>query len=308
MKQLSSILVVVDRGAEMAGVLRKAAALARQSGARIELYLCEAEQAYILAHRYDREGVAQAHADCIAAASAYLRGLAASAQTPGVEIAVAAECRSPLYAAIVAKVLRSRPDLVIKRAATADAAGHGMTDANDRQLMRTCPAALMLTRGTAWHAPPRFAAAVDVSEAETAGLPEDVLQSAAVLARGWQAQLDALYGEATSAGHAHLERLRKLCGEWGIRGDRIQIVPGHPEQTLPAFAARQDYDVLILGALTHRPAVAALPGTLTSKLADALDCDVVLVKPSSYHAPVGERWRRAGGMGLTAGSPAGRPE
>jgi universal stress protein E len=300
MEQLRSILVVVDRGAEMAGVLRKAVALARQFGARIELFLCEAEQAYILAHRYDREGVAKAHADCIAEGSAYLRGLAASAKAPRVEISVAVECRSPLYAAIVGRVLRSRPDLVIKRVTAADPGGHGVADPNDLQLIRACPAALMLARGRAWHAPPRFAAAVDVSEAETSGLPEDVLQSASVLARGWHAQLDAIYGETTSAtaGRAHLERLHKLCGERGITGERIRVLYGQPENTLPAFTARQDYDVLILGALTHRPTVAALPGTLTSKLADALDCDFVLVKSSSYQAPVGEQWDHADHAGI----------
>jgi nucleotide-binding universal stress UspA family protein len=40
------------------------------------------------------------------------------------------------------------------------------------------------------------------------------------------------------------------------------------------------YDVLTMGALTHRPGVTTLVGTLTSKLVDAADCDFILVKPN----------------------------
>jgi nucleotide-binding universal stress UspA family protein len=58
------------------------------------------------------------------------------------------------------------------------------------------------------------------------------------------------------------------------------------EDTLPAFAARNEFDVLVMGALTRRGALTALVGTLTSKLVDALDCDFVLVKPETYACPL----------------------
>jgi nucleotide-binding universal stress UspA family protein len=48
--------------------------------------------------------------------------------------------------------------------------------------------------------------------------------------------------------------------------------------TLPAFVARGGYDVLVMGALTHRPGAVALVGTLTTKLVDTINCDFVLVK------------------------------
>jgi universal stress protein E len=285
MKQPASILVVIDRGESVAEYLAKAVGLARQCGARIELFLCEAEQAYILAHRYDREGVEKARAECVAAARAYLLELKGRLHVPDVEISVAAECESPLYEGIVRQVLRSHPDLVIKRAA--------VMDPNDWQLMRTCPATLMLSRGRSWCAPARFAAAVDVSEGETAGMPESVLEAARVLAREWGAGLDVIYGATTTPTRTYPDELRRLCEAKSIASERAHVLYGDPESTLPAFAAEQNFDVLILGALAHRPASSVTVGALTSKLVDALDCDFVLVKPARYRSPVGKRWERA---------------
>src|SRR6185312_16556674 len=93
----------------------------------------------------------------------YLDRLRDVAVGAGVPITVDAACESPLYAAIVHKVLRSASDLVIKSAVSADPRRRFALDANDWQLMRACPATLLLSRGKSWQACPRFIAAVDVS-------------------------------------------------------------------------------------------------------------------------------------------------
>ncbi len=288
MKRPNLILVVVDRTHDAAEPIVKALTLARQSGARIELFLCESEQAYELAHAYDREGINASRAASTSQARAYLADLKASANAPDVDITFDARCESPLYEAIVQKVLRSGSDLVIK--GTADAQRRSrVLDPNDWQLARTCPVTVMLTRGHAWGHPPRFAAAVDASERESGGLPQDVLDVARTLASAAQARLEVVYGErATATGllPLRMERLRSLCDSGGITSDRMHVLYGDPEQTLLTFARAQGYDALILGALTHQPADSVPLGKLTSRLLDALDCDFVLVKPSSYRSPI----------------------
>jgi universal stress protein E len=292
MNKPSFILVVVDREPDASGLVAKAVALARQTGARIELFLCESEQAYQLAHTYDRERVEEACAEITRQARAYLRNLRSCANAPDVDITIDARCESPLYEGIVRKVLRTSPDLVIKAAAGLDSRHHDTPDPNDWQLMRTCPATLLLTRGRAWRTPPRFAAAVDASEEETVSLPQGVMAAARMLATVWQARLEVMYGESGAAGEAlplRTDRLRRLCDATGIAPDRVHILYGQPEQTVLPFAKEQDYDVLILGALTHHPTDSVPLGTLTSQLLDALECDFVLVKPSSYRCPIENR-------------------
>jgi universal stress protein E len=198
-------------------------------------------------------------------------------------------CDSPLYESVVNKVLSSNPDLVIRSVTREQTQGRFSLDTNDWELARTCPVPLMLTHGRPWCAQPSFAAAVDVSENEPAGTVRLIMRAAEFLARGCHAELDALYSEfpdSAAANHAsRVTALRDVGAVFGVAAERLHVLSGVPETTLAVFAAARRYDVVVLGALTHRRALTTLVGTLTSKLVDALDCDVVLVRAASTVAP-----------------------
>jgi universal stress protein E len=288
-KSPKSILVVVERGAAVPSLMGKVLVLARAFGARLELFLCDSEQAYVLAHAYDREGISAARTASTAAALRYLGGLREQAAAAGVATAIDAQCESPLYESVVRKTLHSAPDMVIKATSVEDAKQHGTANPNDWQLMRTCPVTLMLTGRRTWRKPPRFAAAVDASEEETADVYGSVLAAGLMLAKASGAELHVVYGERASAAQAaaRSEKLRRLCDEAGIPPERTHILSGEPERTLPLFLTAQGFDALVLGALAHRADGTTPVGTLTSALLDALDCDFVLVKPPSYRSPIG---------------------
>ena len=288
MSSPKSILVVVERTSDAPRLMSKVLLLAHALGARLELFQCDAEQAYVLGHSYAREGVRAAQTAAVAEARRYLAGLRDLAVAQGVETAIDAECDSPLYETVVRKVLRCGPDLVIKSIAAADTGQHRLSDPNDWQLMRTCPATLMLSGHRAWRAAARIAAAIDVSEGESDVLSRNVIEVAGALAQALRAELHVAYGETGSASPAaaRSEKLRRLCDEAGIAPHRTHVLSGQPERTLSAFFREQGYDALVLGALAHRTAGTTPVGTLTSTLLDALDCDFVLVKPPSYHSPI----------------------
>jgi universal stress protein E len=280
MNTATRLLVVLDRSSSDPVFLAKAARLARRFGARLELFLCDAEHAYELKHDYEpshRESVSH---EAIAQAITYLSGLRAAANLQGIDVAVSAACESPLYEGIVRKVVQSRPDMVLKLASGVQAT----LDANDWQLMRKCPVTLLMIRGRAWHAQPRFAAAIDVSGEETDGLASSILETAAMLGTAHGCETDVLYSEPggaagqTAGGRA--EVLRKLAQQYHVDFNRVRILQGDPERTLPAAVLEGQYDVLTMGALTHRPGVTTLVGTLTSRLVDAASCDFLLVKPA----------------------------
>ncbi|HEY8507525.1 MAG TPA: universal stress protein [Steroidobacteraceae bacterium] len=293
MEKLTSILTVIDPRDETRHVLIKAIGLARHFRAKVELFLCDSEQAYALRHAYDRRGIEQARQACLDESHRYLESLRRQLAAEDVEITTDASCESPLYQGIVQKVLRSRPDLVVKGAAGQHPLRRFTLDENDWQLARTCPVPLMLTRGRPWRACPTFAAAVDVSEHETEGFARTILQTAGYLAQGCNAALEVLYSERCPedepACKERLDRLHQLVDEFKVKEGRVLTLQGDPDRTLPEVAAKRNYDVLVLGALTHRPGLAALVGTLTSRLVDALDCDFVLVKPSVYVCPLEQR-------------------
>ncbi len=291
MDKLTSILAVLDPADESRQVIAKAMVLARQFRARLELFLCDSEHAYALRHSYDRTGAVLARRQCLAEGQQYLEAVRRSL-AEDVQISTCVACESPLYEAVVHRALELRPDLVIK-----SAAGHHplqllTLDANDWQLARTCPVPLMLTRGRVWSAQPRFAAAVDMSDTEGGALARSILETADFLTSGCRAQLDVVFSdrdESNAPDHMkHVDSLNRLVNEFGIGDERVHVLAGDAEDTVPDFAARGDVDLLVLGALTRRRGLSALVGTLTSKLIDALGCDFVLVKPESYACPVAQ--------------------
>lgn len=289
MAESNSILVVTGRSAADSALLAKSLRLARPFAANLELFLCDADHAYALQHAYEQIGVENLRKACIAEAIDYLARLKASALGTDVSISIDAACESPLCEGIVRKVRRRRPLLVIKAAGGSGTTAERRFDFNDWYLMRACPATLMLTRGRKWRAPPRLAAAVDVSEQETEGLAQRIVQAAVALAGANNSELELIYVErqsADSAGsRARRLRLEALAREAGLHEERVHFLSGDPEQVLGEFAVSRDYDVLVLGALTHREALAPLVGTLTSKLVDLLDCDFILVKPEAPGLP-----------------------
>jgi len=292
MQPVSSILVVVDRSPAAADAVAKAVLLARKFQARIELFMCDAERAYALSQAYVPRGVEEARHACLTDTRRYLEGLKQVAEAADVPTTIDAACESPLYEAIVRKVMRERPDVVIKNAAQVSGQHRVRFDSTDWQLMRTCPATLMLTRGRAWKSPPRFAAAIDISAAESAGLAKGILRAAELLVSCAGGELDVVYAEPVDLGDDERESggltLQSLVGEVSAAKPHVHVLAGNPEVSLPGFTKRRGYDAILLGALTHQPGYTAQVGTLTSRLVEALDSDFILVKPSEYRSPIGQ--------------------
>jgi nucleotide-binding universal stress UspA family protein len=178
------------------------------------------------------------------------------------------------------ELLERSPDLVVK------AAG------DDRQLAAVCPVPLMLMREHPWREPVRFGAAVDVSS-DDAALARSIVHTAGFLNLGCEGELDVIYSERELQDEvlrmARAVKLARLLREFHVYGDRLRHVDGAPEETLPAIAASGDYDVLVLGARTHREGWSALlHPALTRQLVAAFGGDVVLVKeelPSAARLP-----------------------
>lgn len=289
MQSISSILVVVDVSPTAADAVAKAVALARKFNARIELYMCDAERAFMLSQAYVPAGVQEARRSCMIHSRRYLESLKESANAPDVTITVDSACESPLYESIVRKVLRQRPDLVIKNVTRTNGQRTAEFDATDWQLMRTCPTALMLTRGKAWKQAPTFAAAIDASAAESAGLAQGILSAAQTILESAGGKLEVVYAEPLDLQDEEREQgartLQELTAPVADLSPRIHILAGDPEVSLPRFAEHRKYDAILLGALTHKPGYTSQVGTVTSKLMDALDCDFILLKSSAYRSP-----------------------
>jgi len=312
MKQtIGSILAAVDRDDRSRQVAAKAVALARMSGARLELFHCDGERAYSRAHQYDPRAAVRAKEYCLAESRRFLDSLWRSLAVRDMEPSMSVGCESPLYEAIVHAVERDHPDLVVRGiggartreaegipgvgsgfmasvgtglADEARTTGSAALDPNDWQLVSTCPSPLLLTRGKTWKPHPVVAAAIDLAAGEPVELTLTILRTAGAVAKAADGELVTVHaGRFGDAGPREIELRRNALVEQaknaGVNAAAIHIIAGEPMVALPEFAARNDFDLIVLGALTHRKTLTALVGTLTGKLIETLDCDFLLVKP-----------------------------
>lgn len=291
MKQpFGSIMAAVDRDERPVEVAAKAVALARLSGGEVELFHCDSERAYSRQHQYDPRAAVRARESCLDESRRFLDSLWRSLGVKDVKASMSVACESPLYAGIVHAVERDHPDLVVRgtggahRARSASGDSSAGLDANDWELVRACPSPLLLTHGRVWKPHPVIAAAVDLSAAESAELTRAILRTAAGVAQSAGGDLEIVHAglfdaqpqEESSRRAALAERAR----EAGVEAAAVHLIRGEPAAVLPEFAQRRDFDLIVLGALTHRKALTALVGTLTGKLIETLDCDCLLVKPA----------------------------
>jgi hypothetical protein len=248
MDKITSILAVVESPEGGAVVLGKAVAIARRCHARVELLIAGSRLSVAMSARCAALGF-----DDITRMTVFRSG-------------------ENLATLLLRHAVERRCDLIIKEP----------DETGDAALAGECPVPVLIAGARLWSEPPRFAASVDISDPETAIVARGILQAAGFLALACHGHLDILYCER----EAHDETLRmeravklaQLVREFHVGGERLQMFDGSPENRLPSLIAMRHYDVLALGAVTHREKSLA-SGDLTRRLTSAAGGDILLIPP-----------------------------
>ena len=258
MEKLTSILAVLEEPATAGMVVHKAAALAQAFDARLEVLAIEP---------LTTAGIAS-HCTALDYPHITIRS-----------VPLWGHCLSTV---ILREVRERQPDLVVKFRAGRHPLRRLALAESDWRLSRECPVPLMLVEARAWATPMRFAAAVDVSDEPTLRVARSIVHTAGFLALGSRGNLDILYTERElddeSLRMQRAVKLSRLVREFHVGCERLQMFDGTPERSLPPLIAARQYDVLLLGAMSHRTGLTEAICPLTARLVDATSGDVVLVK------------------------------
>jgi nucleotide-binding universal stress UspA family protein len=195
--------------------------------------------------------------------------------------------------AVLERLSRQPVDLVVKHPASEHPLRRWNTDGSDRRLAELSPVPLLLARACPWKRPPRFAAAVDVSDRDSEALTRGILQTSGFLALGATAHVDVLYAERErNDERLRMERAVKLAAlvrEFRVGGESLQLLDGTPEKKLPPVLARRHYDLLVLGGASRRTGLAGVLRSLSANLAEAAGSDVLLVNPTEFKPAIAEQ-------------------
>jgi universal stress protein E len=252
--------------------------LARLLNARLELFLCDAEHEMELKHNYDRRAAKEGRNASVIEATRYLESVRARLPMDTTQVSISAWCDSPLSEGICRKVAQARPHLVLKSPDCAHAGQCLSFSDTDWHLAARCSAPILFVRGRTWSMVPRIGAAVDLSSAERLALVYEIASLASQLHSHAHGHLEMISCAPQNTAELQSRRLHETLAQMPVAREGVHLLEGDADEVVPRFAAERGYDLLVMGALSRRPGVAPVVGSLTSKLVAALDCDLLLVK------------------------------
>jgi hypothetical protein len=238
-------------------LLGKAVALARHCGARLEILLRDPNAASGLATWFSSIGFSD-------------------------RVSYATDASGDALHDVILRRFDIHPvDLVMKSADGALALRRVLHAADDMDLAAALPVPLLRVSTKPWKNEMRLAAAVDVSDRDGDAVARSILHAAGLIAMHCDATLDVLYSEREARDDdlrmERAVRVARLVREFHVGGERLTILSGPPDETLPRAVTAADYDLVVVGTIPRRATTPWAP-TLTSLLTNESPGDVMLVK------------------------------
>jgi universal stress protein E len=293
--------------------LRKAAALARAARATVELFhaIDEPDPERSFPETATREEVEQHRAAVVAKYRHRLERFSRVASLRGVTVRCTAVWDYPPHAGVIRRALATGSDLVI-------AAAHGhrfgarlLLRNTDWELIRHCPAPLLIVKAPRAYRRPRVLAAVDPyhAHARPADLDARLLETGGEIARLLHGSLQVFHayrpliavepmvGAAAplvmlppEAEVAHTQQVMRVIGQLadraGIPRSRCHIRMGEVADQLSAFAGHSGTAVVVMGAVSRSAIKRFFIGNAAERTLDRLSCDVLVVKPRGFRSGI----------------------
>ncbi|QDU92632.1 universal stress protein [Lignipirellula cremea] len=211
---------------------------------------------------------------------------------------------------VIRQAMRSAHDLVVRVAKGPHSRRPGRMGNTSFSLLRKCPTAVLVVPADV---PPRYErilGAVDpvVPDAEHEGLNRQILETTSELAALHRAQFSILHAwniwgaELLMPRHQHEDfrewdkrprqwvenAMQKLLAPFdlGCDDDRVSLEMGDPVEVIPRFVAREDIDLLVLGAVGRSGLSGWVMGNTAEIILHHVRCGVLALKPSSFRSPV----------------------
>jgi universal stress protein E len=292
--------------------MRRAAWLAKDAGAELELFVSYYNQ-YLNGDRFfDSPSLERARRDIIAGYEKHLEELAEPLRSSGLIVRTAVTWDFPLYESIVRHAVAVGADIVFKDTHHHSALARTLFTNTDWNLLRTCPVPLWLVKPQEIADQPVFMAAIDPmnDHDKPAALDDQILVLSKMLAEKSNGMVHAFHSYdpriivATGTAHAyipvslpldeideqmrerHEKRFNEITKFHGIDHKKAHLVSGLAHEELPLMANKFDADVVVMGAVARNRLKRIFIGATAERVLEHLPCDLLIIKPDWFHTPV----------------------
>jgi universal stress protein E len=305
MKKPRRILVAVDDLQHAyAGMLRRAAVLARATGARLELFHV-VTRPVIQPRRVGKRWIDHVLTpeESRGAAQSGLERIARSTLLRRCRVESLAVVDQPAHEAIVRRVVATKADLIISGTRSRGLADRLVLRHTDWELVRHAPVPLLLVKSDRLRAKAVVLAAIDPlhANAKPTRLDRQILDVADGMSTVFRGPLHAIHaymplsitiaagiGEPLVWNSTQLDAdyskrvLRTFTGELrgtGIPAGRRHLRIGDAAKELIACAAQIRATLVVMGAISRSELERLFVGSTAEHVLDELGCDVLIVKP-----------------------------
>lgn len=307
MSPTETILVIVDPRANHHAGLAKGALLAQKLRARIHLFMCNSRAAtderYLVSAD---EGLRDEEK------SFMLQALARPLRERGLEVTTQTARGDSLNDAMSACVKDTRSRLVIKDIRQDAVTQRASLTRGDWELIRSCPAALLLSKPTLWPGRPQICAAIDPSHGQQAqmSLDQAVLEQGAMLVRQLEGALHVLHAYIPPAFvvpvpavedfrtlesshqlviaqcHARLRHLKAVALAYGVPASHVHVTIGPICEVLSSLVKELRAGIFVMGAVSRSALRPNVIGSTAEALLVQIACDVLVVSTPDSAIPL----------------------
>lgn len=308
MSVFNKILAVVDPSKDEQKGFQRALLLARKTGASVTAFLSIYDFSYEMTTMLtidERETMRQAVVDDKTDWLANIVEPLAANSAISIDIKVVWHNRP--YESVLYEVIDHSYDLIVKGTQEHDTLKSVIFTPTDWHILRKSPVPVLLVKEHDWPIKGNILAAVDVgSEDEEhrnlnkcitnmAGLMADLLDGHVNLVNSYPGtpvniaieipEFDPIeYTDSVKKHHKNcmLEHAR----EFNIPESNQYLSEGLPEDVIPAIAKEIDAELIVIGTVGRTGITAALIGNTAEHTIDALNCDVLAIKPDGFECPL----------------------
>ena len=161
MLELSRILIIIDPDADEQPALEKAKQLACYADSDLELMIADYNPFLEDGYYFDPIQAQEIRYKLADQRMQELESLAAPLRKKGLQVSVTTAWGNPPYGEMVARIKDTKPSMVVKSTSHHSSLSRMLLSNEDWELVRYCPAPLLLVKSKKWNANPVFLASVD---------------------------------------------------------------------------------------------------------------------------------------------------
>ena len=316
MQTIKKILVDIDPDKQEQPALSKALHFAKQQPVTIKLLSCLYYPSVVASNLLTPKQLEKAQAEIIKINQGRLNKLMTQHSQENVTYESEVMWHSPIYQGILKVVNHFKPDLVIKATHQHKVIARRLFTPTDWYLLKACPVPILLVKNLKWTHNTSVVAAIDPEHnlSKKSELDKNILKAGFSMSTSlgmplhalhcfdpsyWDILLEAvdksgMWADVFSVDEHQnesmvLEHLRyqhnikvvEECSEYVPNSENQHIVSGDINHVLPKTLTQLDAGILVLGT-TYRT---GLLGSTAQRLIEAVDCDLLAVKPKGFEAP-----------------------